>query len=74
MVRRGLRVIKKHGGTSIVEDPEEAEVPSMPCAALAADAPGCMQASEIAKAVCHFCVSRHNHTHLPGLNAFWPPN
>ena len=35
----GLRIIRDHGGTALVQDPEEAAMPSMPPSALAADHP-----------------------------------
>jgi two-component system chemotaxis response regulator CheB len=45
----GLRCIKANGGRAIVQDPDEAEVPSMPEAALAADNPDCLPVHRIAE-------------------------
>jgi two-component system chemotaxis response regulator CheB len=33
---QGLKIIKEHGGLTVVEDPQTAEVPTMPLAAIAA--------------------------------------
>jgi two-component system chemotaxis response regulator CheB len=35
----GLKLIQQHGGTTLVQDPEEAEVPSMPASAIRAAVP-----------------------------------
>ena len=44
----GLRQIKAHGGLAIVQDPDEAQAPGMPLAALAADHPDlCLSLPEI---------------------------
>ncbi len=52
----GLRAIKAHGGIALVQHPEEATVPSMPLAAIAADHPdGSLSAHEIAQRVRKFC-------------------
>ena len=46
----GLRVIKKRGGTALVQHVEEARSPSMPYAAMMADHPdACLPATEIAQ-------------------------
>ncbi len=52
----GLRAITKHGGMALVQDPEEAEMPSMPLAAIMADHPDCcLPAEQIAQRVRLFC-------------------
>ena len=52
----GLRAIKAHGGIALVQHPEEATIPSMPLAAIAADHPdGSLPAHEIAQRVRAFC-------------------
>ncbi len=51
----GLKAIKEHGGTSLVQHPEDAETPSMPHAALAEDHPEPMSIQEIAQRVTSFC-------------------
>jgi two-component system chemotaxis response regulator CheB len=52
----GLRAIAKHGGMVLVQDPQEAEVPSMPRAAMMADHPdACLPVGEIARRVSVFC-------------------
>lgn len=52
----GLRIIKEHGGTAIVQDPEEAVAPSMPVSALIADHPDAsLPVAEIAQCVRVFC-------------------
>ena len=44
----GLRAIKAHGGTSVVQDPDEAEVPQMPDHALRGDDPDyCLTVADI---------------------------
>ena len=53
----GLRAIKAHGGTSLVQLPNEAENPSMPRAAIAADHPDAsLTIQEIAQRVAGFCA------------------
>ena len=52
----GLRAIKHHGGMALVQAPEEAAVPSMPHAALAADHPDAwLPVQELAQRVRAFC-------------------
>lgn len=51
----GLHTIKRHGGCSLVEDPRDAPSPSMPDAALAADAPECLRIEDLARRVSEFC-------------------
>jgi two-component system chemotaxis response regulator CheB len=52
----GLRVIRKRGGTALVQDPKEATSPSMPRMAILADHPdACLSADEIAQRVRVFC-------------------
>jgi two-component system chemotaxis response regulator CheB len=52
----GLRAITEHGGTSLVQDPKEAAIPSMPRAAIMADHPDtCLPVAEIAQRVRVFC-------------------
>jgi two-component system chemotaxis response regulator CheB len=53
----GLRVIRANGGRAYVQDPEEAETPSMPMAAIRADHPdACLPTIEIAALVRSFCL------------------
>lgn len=52
----GLLAIEKHGGTSFVQRPEEAEVASMPQSALAADHPASLPVKEIAALASAFCA------------------
>jgi two-component system, chemotaxis family, protein-glutamate methylesterase/glutaminase len=55
----GLRAIGEHGGTAFVQDPEEAEAPSMPRSAILADHPdACLAVEEIALRVRLFCSRR----------------
>lgn len=51
----GLDMIKRHGGCALVEDPRDAPSPSMPEAALAADAPECLRIDDLARRVADFC-------------------
>jgi two-component system chemotaxis response regulator CheB len=52
----GLRAIAEHGGTALVQDPQEAEWPFMPHAALVADHPDArLPVNEIARRVNAFC-------------------
>jgi two-component system, chemotaxis family, protein-glutamate methylesterase/glutaminase len=52
----GLRAIKAHGGIALVQRPEEATIPSMPLAAIAAGHPDdSLSAHEIAQRVRTFC-------------------
>jgi two-component system chemotaxis response regulator CheB len=52
----GLRAIAMHGGTALVQDPEEAKTPSMPQAAIMADHPdACLPVEAIAQRVRAFC-------------------
>jgi two-component system, chemotaxis family, protein-glutamate methylesterase/glutaminase len=52
----GLRAIKAHGGTALVQHPGEAKAPSMPIAALMADHPdACLPIQEIAQRARSFC-------------------
>jgi two-component system chemotaxis response regulator CheB len=52
----GLRAIAEHGGTALVQNPDEAEAPSMPRAAIMADHPdACLPIKEIARRVRAFC-------------------
>jgi chemotaxis response regulator CheB len=58
----GLRAVAKHGGTALVQDPEEAEAPSMPHTALIADHPdACLPVEEIAQRVRLFCSRGRPH-------------
>jgi two-component system, chemotaxis family, protein-glutamate methylesterase/glutaminase len=53
----GLRQIKAHGGLAIVQDPDEAQAPGMPRAALAADHPDlCLSLPEITTKLRTLCV------------------
>jgi two-component system chemotaxis response regulator CheB len=52
----GLVAVRRHGGIAIVQDPEEAEVPAMPAAALAqAGADYCLPLGELAGVVNGLC-------------------
>jgi two-component system chemotaxis response regulator CheB len=52
----GLRTIANHGGTALVQDPDEAVVPSMPLAAIMVVHPdACLPIEEIIGRVCTFC-------------------
>jgi two-component system chemotaxis response regulator CheB len=52
----GLRAITEHGGTGLVQDPEEATAPSMPISAIRADhTDACLPGNEIAQRVRAFC-------------------
>jgi two-component system chemotaxis response regulator CheB len=52
----GLRAVAKHGGVAIVQDPQEALVPSMPLAAIIAGHPdACLPIEEIAERLRAFC-------------------
>jgi two-component system chemotaxis response regulator CheB len=51
----GLRAIKQHGGTTIVQHPDDAAMPWMPRAALAAASPdACLRTEEIVKFIGSF--------------------
>ena len=55
----GLRTIKAHGGTALVQSPGDVAIPSMPLAALAADHPdACLSVDEIARVVGSICGSK----------------
>lgn len=57
----GLRAIKHHGGTALVQAPEDAAVPSMPKAAVEADHPDeCLPIQELAQRVRAFCTVAEN--------------
>jgi len=52
----GLRAIKANGGMAFVQRPEEAAIPSMPLAAIAADHPDyCLSIQQIGERVRAFC-------------------
>jgi two-component system chemotaxis response regulator CheB len=54
----GLRAVAEHGGTALVQDPDEAVAPSMPHAAILADHPdACLPTEDIARCVSTFCSS-----------------
>ena len=54
----GLRVIIEQGGTSLVQDPSEADTPSMPRAAILAYHPDAvLPVEEIARRVHLFCLA-----------------
>ena len=54
----GLRVIIEQGGTSLVQDPSEADTPSMPRAAILAYHPAAvLPVEEIARRVHLFCLA-----------------
>lgn len=52
----GLRAIREHGGTALIQHPEDAETPSMPLAALLADSSDVISSvDEIVQRVTAFC-------------------
>lgn len=52
----GLQAVAEHGGTALVQDPQEAVAPSMPRAAMMADYPdACLPIAEIAQRMRAFC-------------------
>ena len=52
----GLRAISQRGGIALVQAPDDAEVPSMPIAAIRADHPdACLPVGEIVQRVRTFC-------------------
>ncbi len=51
----GLRAVSEHGGIALVQNPDEAVVPSMPRAAIMADHPDACPVEEIARRVLTFC-------------------
>lgn len=52
----GLRAIKEYGGVALVQNPEEAEKPSMPYTAMMTDHPdACLSVTEIAERVAALC-------------------
>lgn len=53
----GLRMIKEHHGVTLVQNPKEATVPSMPLTAIAADGPDVLLISEIIKRVTSLCIA-----------------
>jgi two-component system chemotaxis response regulator CheB len=65
----GLRAIKEHGGTALVQHPDEARQPSMPHAAIVTDNPdSCLSAEGIAQRLAAFCAlsaGRHRRAILP---------
>lgn len=52
----GLRVIKEFDGMTLVQEPQEAEAPSMPRSAIAADHPTVLTVREIAKLLSTLCA------------------
>ncbi len=52
----GLRAIKEHGGTTLVQHPKTAIESSMPYSAIAADHPDICLPLELAKRVASFCA------------------
>ena len=57
----GLRAVAEHGGTALVQDPDEAVTPSMPHAALLADHPdGCLTIEEIVWTCGRLLLARHS--------------
>jgi two-component system, chemotaxis family, protein-glutamate methylesterase/glutaminase len=59
----GLQAVAEHGGTALVQDPQEATTPDMPRAAILADHPdACLPIEDIVRRVCAFCtkVSRNS--------------
>jgi two-component system, chemotaxis family, protein-glutamate methylesterase/glutaminase len=55
----GLATIKAFGGCALVEDPRDSPVPSMPAAAIAADAPEVLHIDALAHRVAEFCSFVH---------------
>jgi two-component system, chemotaxis family, protein-glutamate methylesterase/glutaminase len=54
----GLKKIKEHGGLALVHDPEEAAVPQMPAAAVAAANAEVLRIDLLARRVAQFCAGR----------------
>jgi len=53
----GLRIIKAHGGTALIQEPDDAAVPAMPRAALRADHPdAALPINDIAQCVSALCM------------------
>jgi two-component system chemotaxis response regulator CheB len=64
----GLRAVAEHGGTALVQNPDEAAAPSMPRAAIMADHPdACLPIEGIVRRVCAFCSNAEllNEDNLP---------
>ena len=56
----GLAAIKAHGGRTLVQEPADAAFPSMPAAAIAADAPEVLHMDALARRVAEFCSLVHS--------------
>ena len=52
----GLRLIRKHGGLVLVQDPAEATTPERPAAAAAEDHPDVLPIAQLARRVAQFCA------------------
>lgn len=52
----GLRMIKECGGMTLVQEPQEAQAPSMPRSAIAADHPMVLSVGKIAKLLSILCA------------------
>lgn len=62
-----LRTIKAHGGTALVQNPDDPAFPSMPLTALAADhADACLSVCEIARLVGSICANQSDLARLDG--------
>lgn len=66
----GMRAINEHGGTTLIQSPDEAAEPWMPRAALAVTAPDdCLPIERIARFIGSFCsgpqTPPHNFQHKP---------
>ncbi|AWN41437.1 chemotaxis protein CheB [Methylobacterium durans] len=63
----GLRIIKEHGGLSLVQHPVEASSPGMPLAAFGADDPdACLPVAQIAERVAALCAEDASLVPAPG--------
>ena len=67
---RGLRIIKEHGGMTLVQTPLEAVNPGMPTSAMLADHPdGILSVAEISQRIRDFCAIRDVRSDLD--NTVW---
>ena len=51
----GLRAVSQHGGVAIIQRPDDSQIPAMPLAALAADAPISLSPDEIGRRIAEAC-------------------
>lgn len=53
---RGLRIIRRHGGTAVVQCPDEAANPEMPISAMLTSHPYVLSLAKISHRVADFCA------------------